>query len=96
MFDLPVDTREARREYVAFRTRLLESGFTMLQYSVYARYCPNAEKAGVHQRRIRMALPPDGEVRVLTFTDAQYAHTMVYYGKTRRRVERAPTQIEMF
>ncbi|HHT9133449.1 MAG TPA: CRISPR-associated endonuclease Cas2, partial [Candidatus Avalokitesvara rifleensis] len=38
MFDLPVDTKKARREYTRFRKALLTEGFTMLQYSVYARY----------------------------------------------------------
>ncbi len=39
MFDLPVDTKKARREYTRFRKKLLRDGFMMLQYSVYARHC---------------------------------------------------------
>lgn len=41
MFDLPVDTKEARRHYTQFRNALLKQGFTMLQFSVYARYFPS-------------------------------------------------------
>ena len=35
MFDLPVDTKKARREYTLFRKFLLQDGFTQMQYSVY-------------------------------------------------------------
>ncbi len=39
MFDLPVTTRKARKRYAEFRKLLLQEGFSMLQFSVYARYC---------------------------------------------------------
>jgi CRISPR-associated protein Cas2 len=38
MFDLPTDTKEARKAYHEFREELLNDGFTMLQFSVYARH----------------------------------------------------------
>ncbi len=38
MFDLPVETREQRREYTQFRKLLLAQGFVQLQLSVYARF----------------------------------------------------------
>ena len=34
MFDLPVDTKKARREYTKFRKHLLTDGYIRLQYSV--------------------------------------------------------------
>src|SRR5690606_25570553 len=37
MFDLPVVTKTDRRNYARFRKKLLEEGFMMLQFSVYAR-----------------------------------------------------------
>lgn len=96
LFDLPTDTPEARRAYTDFRKRLLKSGFTMLQYSVYARYCPGEEKAKVHRKRIQQALPPDGEVRVMSLTDVQFGKMKVFHGKTRQAPEKVPDQIEMF
>ena len=36
MFDLPTDTPKARRRYRDFRNYLLQDGFDMLQFSVYA------------------------------------------------------------
>lgn len=96
LFDLPTDTPEARKCYTDFRKVLLRNGFSMLQYSVYARYCPSEEKAKVHRRRIRLKLPPDGEVRIMSLTDVQYGKMQVYNGKTRGAPEKAPQQVEMF
>lgn len=96
MFDLPVDTRDARRQYTRFRKALLTNGFTMLQYSVYARYCPSEEASCVHFRRVRAALPPDGQVRLLFVTDRQFGKMEVYYGKNRKPVEDPPAQMMLF
>jgi CRISPR associated protein Cas2 len=35
MFDLPVDTPQARKAYTRFRKTLLEDGFTMMQYRLF-------------------------------------------------------------
>ena len=83
MFDLPTDTKRARKEYALFRKTLLGDGFTMMQYSVYARPCPSQENADVHVGRVERSLPPDGEVRVLVITDKQFERMMIFLGKTR-------------
>ena len=38
MFDLPVDDKAARKAYSYFHKALIREGFTMLQFSVYARF----------------------------------------------------------
>lgn len=96
MFDLPVDTKKARRAYAQFRKKLLNDGFTQMQYSVYARHCASEENAAVHVARIERALPDDGEVRVLTVTDKQFERMRVFWGKRRRPVEAPPPQLELF
>lgn len=96
MFDLPTDTRQARRDYARFRKRLLEDGFTMLQYSVYVRHCASEENAQVHIQRVSNWVPPAGEVRLLTITDKQFARMRVYWGKLRRPPEHPPYQLELF
>ena len=83
MFDLPVDTKAARKRYAQFRKFLLEDGFTMMQFSVYVRHCPSEENASVHSNRIERKVPPDGEVRILTFTDKQFERMRIFWGKTR-------------
>ena len=42
LFDLPTETKRARKEYAQFRKKLLENGFVKMQYSVYLRNCPSA------------------------------------------------------
>lgn len=96
MFDLPTDTKRARRDYTQFRKGLLSDGFTMLQYSVYARHCPSKENAQVHVGRIEASLPPDGEVRVLTITDKQFERMLIFLGKVRKPPAAPPQQLELF
>ena len=96
MFDLPVTTREARRQYSRFRKALLAHGFTMLQFSVYARYYASEEAALAHRRQVRQALPPEGQVRLLAVTDRQFSKMEVFHGKTRRKAESPPEQLMLF
>ena len=90
MFDLPTDTKKARRSYTRFRKMLVNDGFIMLQYSVYARPCPSQESTDVHQRLISRNLPPDGQVRMLELTDKQYGRMQVFLGKSRAAAEKPP------
>lgn len=96
MFDLPVDSKAARREYAQFRKALLQDGFSRMQYSVYIRHCSSEENADVHDARIRHALPAEGEVRVLTITDKQLARMRVFWGKMRKPPPKGPAQLELF
>lgn len=96
MFDLPVDSARARRQYAQFRKSLLRDGFAMMQYSVYIRHCASRENAHVHIQRIEAAVPPDGEVRILTITDKQLERMRVFWGKMRRPAPAAPAQLELF
>jgi len=96
LFDLPVDSTEARRDYARFRKSLLAQGFTMLQFSVYARYCPSQEASQVYRGRVQEALPPRGEVRLLSVTDRQFAKMEVFLGKTVRPAEKPPDQLLLF
>lgn len=95
-FDLPTDTKKARKQYTRFRNDLLEDGFAMMQYSVYYRHCASKENTTVHLNRVRASVPPDGEVRVCQFTDKQFERMEIYRGKRRTRTESAPAQLEMF
>ena len=96
MFDLPTDSKQARKEYTQFRKQLLTNGFRQIQYSVYARPCPSRENADVHVSRIESHLPRDGEVRVLVVTDKQFERMRIFLGKKRCAVEQSPNQLELF
>ena len=95
LFDLPTDTKQAKQQYARFRKRLLEDGFSMMQYSVYMRHCASEENAEVHVERVKAFLPPEGEVRIIKITDKQFGRIQVFYGKKRKPPEPAPLQIEL-
>lgn len=96
LFDLPVDTKQRRREYAQFRKLLIKEGFSMLQFSVYARYSVSEEALeGVHNR-IQCGLPSQGQVRLLAVTDHQFGKMEVFYGKKRKPTESPPPQLRLF
>jgi CRISPR-associated protein Cas2 len=96
LFDLPVDTKKARRNYARFRKNLLKDGFTKMQFSVYMRHCSSKENAEVHSQRVTDWIPEDGEVRVITITDKQFERMQIFWGKRRKPPERVPAQLELF
>ncbi len=96
LFDLPTDTPEARRDYRLFRKALLEDGFIMLQFSVYARCCPSPENAEVHLRRVENTLPPEGQVRILQITGKQFERMKIFEGEIRQEPEREASQLQLF
>jgi CRISPR-associated protein Cas2 len=96
MFDLPVKTRAQRRRYTQFRKLLLSDGFCMMQYSVYARYCPSEEASTAHRETVRSGLPDEGQVRLLAVTDRQFGKMENYLGKKHRSIEEAPKQLMLF
>jgi len=96
LFDLPVDTKQARRNYALFRKKLLQNGFMRIQYSVYARVCASEEAVEVHIRRVEANVPPDGEVRLLWITDKQFGRQKIFLGKKRKQPPKPPQQLEFF
>lgn len=96
VFDLPTTTKVDKRHYTRFRTQLLNEGFQMLQFSVYGRHCATRERVEAKERRIVMSLPPAGEVRLLTVTDAQFARMRIFESKRRINAETVPRQLEFW
>lgn len=80
MFDLPVDTDEEKRIYRIFRKNLLKEGFTMMQYSIYVRVCPNRDYGKRLEKRIQKLAPPKGNVRLLSVTEKQYSDMKLIVG----------------
>lgn len=79
-FDLPTTSEEDKKNYIHFRKHLLEDGYLMIQYSVYARACVSHDRILTHTRRIKSFLPPKGAVRCLFVTNIQWDKTFVFYG----------------
>ncbi len=81
MFDLPTDTKRDRQYASKFRSHLIRNGFDMMQYSIYIRVCKGQDETDKYINRIKKALPPKGNVRVLQITDKQYSRMEILVGE---------------
>jgi len=74
LFDLPVTTKQERKDAAGFRKNLEKDGFVMHQFSVYMRFCASLESAQVHIKRIKSFTPMKGHISVISITDKQYSN----------------------
>lgn len=97
-FDLPVKTKSERKRATAFRNYLLDDGFQMMQFSVYVRPCVTFARQQTHIKRVRQMVPPEGSVRAIYITKAQWERAFVIHGKPAKEVspEELPSQIELW
>ncbi|WP_039143225.1 CRISPR-associated endonuclease Cas2 [Fructilactobacillus fructivorans] len=86
MFDLPVDTSEERRNYRKFRKELINEGFLMIQYSVYARVCVSKESARFTEARISTYAPSKGLIQTMMVTEKQYNSMHFLAGKKKEDI----------
>lgn len=96
LFDLPVIDPEERKAATGFRNFLLDNGFEMAQYSVYVRHTSGKEAAAVMTRKVEMALPSNGKVDILQFTDKQYENIVSFRGGGRGADKKNPDQFVLF
>ena len=95
-FDLPTATKKDRKAYATFRKEIMRDGFTMIQYSIYARHCASKENAEVHKKRVKRILPKKGEVILFEITDAQFGRMEFYKGQYQGDRPDTPQQLELF
>nr|WP_255550209.1 CRISPR-associated endonuclease Cas2 [Corynebacterium sp. TAE3-ERU2] len=96
MFDLPVKTKNQRREANRFRNRLFDLGFCRAQYSVYVQYFPLAARLSTIVKQVKGELPAGGEVRILSVTDQQWAKAIRFSNHKEQAVEEIPSQLTIF
>jgi CRISPR-associated protein Cas2 len=94
-FDLPVLSKEQRKAATQFRNFLLKDGYLMIQYSVYARATVTHSRMQTHLRRLKKNIPPEGSVRAIYVTQAQWERSFVMYGKPAKKAapESIPEQL---
>jgi len=96
IFDLPVVERAERNAATAFRNFLLDQGFEMAQFSVYMRFTSGKEAVAAMTRRIEGAVPEEGKISILTFTDKQYENIVSFRGRGRQSPKKNPEQFVLF
>lgn len=97
-FDLPVGTKAQRKIAHDFREWLKDDGYQMLQWSVYARACVTYARQQTHIERVKSNLPPEGSVRAIFVTRAQWDRSFVLHGAPAREhdPEQLPEQIQLW
>jgi CRISPR-associated protein Cas2 len=97
-FDLPVKSKLQRREATQFRKYLLGDGYQMIQFSFYARPTVTYSRMQTHLRRLKFNLPPEGSVRSIYVTQAQWERSYIIHGSPAEQIdsERMPRQLEIW
>jgi CRISPR-associated protein Cas2 len=97
-FDLPVGTKKQRKAATDFRNFLLDDGYQMVQWSVYARACVSFARQETHIDRLKKCLPPEGSVRAIFVTRAQWERSFVIQGSpaSEAAAEDLPEQIQLW
>ncbi|HEV2695814.1 MAG TPA: CRISPR-associated endonuclease Cas2 [Verrucomicrobiae bacterium] len=97
-FDLPVGSKKQRKQATDFRNYLLDDGYQMIQFSVYARACVTFARQETHIERVKKHLPPEGSVRAIFVTRAQWERSYVIQGSPASEVEAEdlPEQIQLW
>lgn len=80
-FDLPTVTKAEKRAYTLFRRFLLQDGYDMIQWSVYARMVNGFDDADKHLKRLSTNLPKQGSVRCLQVSEKQFAAMKLLVGQ---------------
>ena len=95
-FDLPVGTPEERKAATNFRKDLIQDGYMMVQFSVYARPCGTADRVETQVRRLKAKIPAKGEVRGLMISDAQWGRMIIMRSQRTAEAEKMPAQMQFF
>jgi len=95
-FDLPTDTKKDRKNYALFRKKIMASGFSMFQFSMYIRHCSSRENADVHVKRVKGILPPKGHVGIMCITDKQFGMMEIFRGRELVDAPETSQQLELF
>jgi CRISPR-associated protein Cas2 len=83
LFDLPVATKQERKDSGNFRKFLLKQGFQMAQLSVYMKYCRDKTQADRLAVAIAQAVPDGGKLDIVMLTDKQYENIITLHGRKR-------------
>jgi CRISPR-associated protein Cas2 len=97
-FDLPVKSKQQRKQATGFRKFLLGDGYKMIQFSFYARPMVTYARMRTHLARVTRNIPPEGSVRSIYVTKAQWERAFIIHGNPAmpQSPERMPRQLELW
>jgi CRISPR-associated protein Cas2 len=99
MFDLPTKTKKDKKRYHWFHDELVKEGYIRIQYSIYAKVFASPESAFFGRQRITKFVKINikkGNIRMIIFTDKQFANMKVLIGEQSEEEQNAPKQLLLF
>lgn len=99
MFDLPTKRKKDKKRYHWFHDELAKEGYVMIQYSVYAKVFSSPESASYGKKRMVEFVDKNvkhGNIRMLMFTDKQFANMKVIIGEKAEEEKNEPRQLLLF
>lgn len=96
LFDLPVIEKKERKDATAFRNFLLDSGFSMVQYSIYAKIVSGKDCCTRIYKEIENHLPCNGNVDILSITDKQYENIISFNNTAKKSLKNPSKQMLLF
>lgn len=99
MFDMPTDTKKARKKYRYLRNELLKEGYMMMQFSIYIRSFHSYEAALNGKKRLKDFIASNikkGKIRLIMFTDKQFGNMDIIVGLKEENEKNAPKQLLLF
>ena len=99
MFDISTETKKDLDKYRKFRTKLLDFGFVMFQYSIYIRFCRSLSVAQKYEKKIENVSPDNGSIRIIKITESQYSNMITienYREKPEKKVAQQRQTVMVF
>lgn len=96
LFDLPVIEKKERKAATDFRKFLLDSGFSMVQYSIYTKIVSGKDCCTKIYNEIEKNLPTEGNVDILCITDKQYENIISYTNSAKKFRKNPSKQLLLF
>ena len=99
LFDMPTDTKKARKKYRYLRNKLLKEGYSMMQFSIYIRSFHSYEAAINGKKKIKNFAATNtlkGKIRLIIFTDKQFANMEIIVGTKSEEEKNALKQLLLF
>lgn len=96
LFDIPSSNKSEQKIASKFRNKLLDLGFTMMQYSVYIKFCPDKYHIEKYEKIIRGIIPKIGNINILKIQNQQYANMISFNDNQETKLNEFPKQYQNF
>lgn len=99
LFDMPTSTKKEKKNYLRMRKRLINSGYSMMQYSIYVKSYHSYEASQHGKEKLKEYINLNnfmGNIRIVGFTDKQFSHMEVIVGEKSQDEEAQPKQLLLF